>query len=608
MKRTSPFMSIRSITRLFLAISFLAPLFISSQGQAALSSSPVTSFPIITIPPEAFDLQLDGIERQKLPAKLSKLDASLAALVSADSELSRQQTIQLHGMRFADDRLQVQLTVDLEKLAEVRQAVAEAGGRVTKSSLDGSELQAWLPVAALESLANHPAVFQVRQPALLVYQSMDIGMYTTEGLDDLSGLYWHAAALTGTGVKIGIIDGGFDGYLSLLGTDLPAMVTAKNFVDGQTDAQIDATTEHGSACAEVIYDIAPGASLFLAKISTSLDLVEAVAWLRDTIQVDIISTSFGFYSLTPGDGTGQFENLVKSARDAGILWVTAAGNDQQVHWGGSFIDTDADALHNYYDGGEINTFGLAGGADYLIPAGYPIQIFLRWDDWTYVKQDYDLYLLVKTTTGWEVVAYSARDQSGLSGQTPTEFISIYAPVTGVYGFAIDRYEATRNVNFEINAPNMTGLHYRTLSRSLVNLADSPSAMTVAALDVTSPYVLETYSSQGPTNGPGGTATGGFIKPDISGYANVSTVSYGAGTYKFNGTSSATPHVAGAAALVLDAFPFYTPDQLQTFLEYRAVDMGAAGMDNLYGYGRLFLGEPPVLFEPEVELYLPMLLK
>ena len=52
-------------------------------------------------------------------------------------------------------------------------------------------------------------------------------------------------------------------------------------------------------------------------------------------------------------------------------------------------------------------------------------------------------------------------------------------------------------------------------------------MSVAAVDVTT-YNQESYSSEGPTFGPGGACTGGSIEPDISGYANVSTVSYGAG--------------------------------------------------------------------------------
>ena len=144
------------------------------------------------------------------------------------------------------------------------------------------------------------------------------------------------------------------------------------------------------------------------------------------------------------------------------------------------------------------------------------------------------------------------------------------------------------------------------ARSLANLADAPAAMTVAALDVNSPYPQESYSSEGPTNGPGGTASGGAIKPDIAAFANVSTMSYPDPAHKFNGTSAATPHVAGAAALVKGANSAYTPAQIRSFLEGRAIDMGSAGKDTIYGFGRLNLGTPPPAL-PKRKVYLPLVL-
>jgi subtilisin family serine protease len=149
-----------------------------------------------------------------------------------------------------------------------------------------------------------------------------------------------------------------------------------------------------------------------------------------------------------------------------------------------------------------------------------------------------------------------------------------------------------------------GLQESLTARSLANLADSPGAITVAALNVASPYAQEFYSSEGPANGPGGVDTGGFNKPDLAGFANVSTQSYGPGI--FNGTSSATPHVAGAAALVLSANPSFNPDQLQSFLEEHSVDMGQTGVDTQFGYGRLYLGNPIATELPSHLSYLPMI--
>lgn len=52
----------------------------------------------------------------------------------------------------------------------------------------------------------------------------------------------------------------------------------------------------------------------------------------------------------------------------------------------------------------------------------------------------------------------------------------------------------------------------------------------------------------------------------------------------SGTSMATPYVSGVAALVLSASPFLTPSQVTDILFRSATDLGAAGVDNVYGRG------------------------
>lgn len=143
------------------------------------------------------------------------------------------------------------------------------------------------------------------------------------------------------------------------------------------------------------------------------------------------------------------------------------------------------------------------------------------------------------------------------------------------------------------------------SVSIQEPAKSPNAMTVGAVHhspgrcgrLCTGGSLLWYSSQGPT-------TDGRTKPDIAAPTHVSTVSYGRWTgegqsqnWGFTGTSAAQPHVAGAAALVKQAFPDYGPDQIQRFLEDRSEDLGRSGKDNLYGAGLLQLGQPPTLQPP-----------
>jgi parallel beta-helix repeat protein len=54
----------------------------------------------------------------------------------------------------------------------------------------------------------------------------------------------------------------------------------------------------------------------------------------------------------------------------------------------------------------------------------------------------------------------------------------------------------------------------------------------------------------------------------------------------SGTSMATPHVAGVAALIWSQYPNWTRDQVRTQLRYTADDLGYPGFDVNYGYGRI----------------------
>jgi len=59
-----------------------------------------------------------------------------------------------------------------------------------------------------------------------------------------------------------------------------------------------------------------------------------------------------------------------------------------------------------------------------------------------------------------------------------------------------------------------------------------------------------------------------------------TDGYGA----ISGTSMATPHVSGVAALLMGAFPDVPMAEIRAALESSAEDLGSAGRDDLYGHG------------------------
>ncbi len=93
--------------------------------------------------------------------------------------------------------------------------------------------------------------------------------------------------------------------------------------------------------------------------------------------------------------------------------------------------------------------------------------------------------------------------------------------------------------------------------------------------------LAAFSSRGPVVGTT------RVKPDIVA-PGVSVTAAKSGTANgyvtMSGTSMATPYVAGAVALGLEAVPAVTPAQVKSAIMSSAADRGAAGADNDWGAG------------------------
>lgn len=384
-----------------------------------------------------------------------------------------------------------------------------------------------------------------------------------EGISVINADTWHDAGFTGKNIHIGILDLGFADYQGLLGYELPEEVIVETF------GWYDEEESHGTACAEIIHEIAPDARLSFAWYDGSNPAMgEAVEWLVDQ-NVNIISHSAGGI-VGPRDGSGWDAQLVDDLAAQNILWVNSAGNEAKRHYRGIFTDEDGDGYHEYTSKEEMLP---------LYNEGY-LEVYLLWEDmWTAATQDYELYIV---DAEGEPLAISEDTQDGTEGQQPVEWITIEPSEAEVYAVVV-AYETERAATFDlfVLGPNVE-IPDAIPGYSLGTPADAHEALAVGAIDWDDDR-LASYSSQGPTND-------GRLKPEVSAPTGISGATYG--RYGFDGTSASAPHVAGAAALIWQAHSEFERGDVFDYLTKNTQDLGPPGPDTAYGYGRLLLPAPP----------------
>lgn len=398
----------------------------------------------------------------------------------------------------------------------------------------------------------------------------------SEGVALTNAVDYHTVGYQGQNTRVAVIDLGFEELeITQDVGELPLNVISKDF----TGTGLTTGSNHGTHVAQIVYDMAPQAQLYLIKIADEVDLENAKDYCISQ-GVDIINHSWGWPNTNFTDGTGLVSDIANDARANGILWVNAAGNAAKKHYQRFFSDIDGDGWHEFSSGRyESNSFEADPWND--------IVIFLTWDAWPTTDQDYDLYLYDSDSN---LVASSTNRQTGT--QPPTEKIVYRAPAYGTYNIRIFNFSASGNEELKLFTFE-NDLWFRNAASSLWPPADAAGVISVGAIDQanwqTGPQ--EDYSSQGPTND-------GRIKPDISGPDGVAR--YAGRGY---GTSYAAPHVAGAASLLLSRYPNRTAAELQLILEEWAVDIGEQGKDNVYGSGLLNLrlsGFPVLSWTGEID--------
>ncbi len=434
-------------------------------------------------------------------------------------------------------------------------------------------IEAYIPVSLLPAASQQEGVISVRtiippQPAQ--------GAVVSEGAAAHGAPAWHDAGIKGQGVKIGVIDVGFEGFRNLMGSELPAegSVRARCYTDVgvlasdvNTCLDISGST-HGTAVTEAAFDIAPEATYYISNPLSNGDLQTAVQWMIDN-DVDVINMSFTTGWEGPGDGTTPYSNgalrSVDTAVNGGITWVNNAGNYAERTWFGSSNREPFDPQYNFRAqifNGNQDVFNCVE-----LERGDRISADLRWEDtWGGARRDLDLVLFQVSPLA---IAADADDlQFGLSSHIPNEYFTYTATVSGRYCLVVVHYNSNPSVPLwiQLQVNGVPSIQHHTISGSISSPAESanPGMLAVGAAGRNgisdNPFdtmIIEPFSSQGPT-------PDGRIKPDIVGADAGQSVTYRSGRNPngyFFGTSQASPHVAGLAALVKQNNPSYSPQQV-----------------------------------------------
>lgn len=461
---------------------------------------------------------------------------------------------QKRGIKLGADRVRVVVEAG-DSVGEAIKGAEGLGAKLETTYMGYAQME--VPVGALSAIADLPQVAYVRQPYIPRKDAL-----VSEGVAVVGADGWQKAGITGKGVKIGIVDLGFDGYDRLIGTELNN-VTARSF---RTSGDITGGGEsHGAAVAEIVQDAAPDAQLFLANFETDLEFGNAVNWLINN-KVDIISCSIGWTNAGPYNGTGPVDDAVNNARDTyGILWFNSAGNEGERHWAGSWADNTGDGYLNFTPDSKFNTIYVSGGTY--------VTLVLSWDDpWGASCNDLDLYLY---DSGYREVATSLNWQR--CRENPVETISYFATTTGYYHIGVKKYQLSGTVRINLFSFDYD-LLYKVPAGSISIPADARGAVAVGATRLKDD-VLESFSSQGPT-------MDGRTKPDLTAPDGVSTITYGPNN--FYGTSASAPLAAGTGALVKSANPTFDAAHVQAYMEGLAKQVGTYGKNNQYGAGRISL--------------------
>ena len=437
------------------------------------------------------------------------------------------------------------------------------------------------------------------------------GSVTWEGVTAHKANVAHAAGHTGVGVKVCVLSDGVNSLAARQASgDLPASVTVLSGQAGSGD--------EGTAMLEIVYDMAPGASLVFATAGPSVaQFATNILNLRSVAGCDIIVDDYTYFN----EGAfqdGPIAQAVNTVTAAGAIYLSSAANSGNLTHGtsgtfeGDFVASGIPLPAVITNAGETGEPQAFGALNYTTLTKATQYISLKWSDPLGASgNDYDV--IVTNGSGTTLLGFSAAVQNGT--QEPYELAYRAAGFPAGSRIYIVKYSGVaRALRLDTHRGRISdGTTGSTFGHNAAG-----SGISVAAVDVDTAgggaftggaaNPVETYSSDGPRKifyQPNGTpitpgnvlfATNGgttLQKVDMAAADCGSTTTPNFGT--FCGTSAAAPTAAAIAALIKGANPGATSTQIVAAMKNAALDIEGAGWDRDSGVGIVMV--PAVLVIP-----------
>ncbi|MCR5035871.1 MAG: S8 family serine peptidase [Bacteroidales bacterium] len=324
------------------------------------------------------------------------------------------------------------------------------------------------------------------------------------------------------------------------------------------------------------------------------------AWHVDKVNAPAV---WSYNGSTGYNGDGVIVAVVDSGVDYNHVDIACAmwdgGSNYPLH-GWNIINDSSDPMDDFCHGthvaGIIAGQGNAGTQTGIAPGAKIMAIKVLDSSGYGFDSDVISGLHFSMYHGADLVNLSAGDPDvSLSAMYRPVFEEFYelgmatAVAAGNTGDQQYAYPVPGNVNCPGNCPP-PWLHPDQVS--LIS-GGKTSVISVGALDNNDSHC--DFSSVGPSSWEdypyqnGDAAQPGLIRPDISAPGkNITSLNFhtGTGYVEYDGTSMATPCVAGVLALLLQADPELTPAELDSIIELTAVPAGNSKKNNIVGSGRI----------------------